>query len=130
MKACYFYLLIVIYIFRLDINCLKIKNSSKGDSPPVDPERIPGINIHLEYNDLDPVNTRRYDEERISTLDRIREMELKLNADKNYLESVAASQVAKISEVSQLALTTYHILDSVSTKKYNKANFYYDDKEK
>lgn len=130
MKVCYVLLSILIYCMLLNSNSLKIKSTLRGDKPPVDPERIPGINIHLEYNDLDPINTRRYDEERISTLDRIREMELKLNADKNYLESVAAAQVAKIAEVSQLAMTTYHILDSVSTKKYNKANFYYDNKEK
>lgn len=108
-------IVLLIYTFNYSI-CVKINNklNAKKDQLPVDPERIPGVHIHVEYNDLDPINTKKYDNERKSTLDRIREMELKLKAEKINLEKVIVSQASKISEVSQLALATFQILKSVS----------------
>lgn len=110
-----------IFLFILE---LSIQLNLRGD-PGADPERIPGVNIHVQYNDNDPANTRRYDGERMSTLDRIREMELKFQGDKSHLEKVLAAQAAKLSEISQLAMTTYNLLEAVSSKRYNKPDFYF-----
>lgn len=110
---------IILLSFKISIN-VKVKNLTKLKKEGADPERIPGVNIHVEYNDLDPANTKKYDSERFTNLERIRDMEVRLNAEKNYLETLLMSQSAKLNEITQLAMTTYNILESVSSKKYNR----------
>lgn len=110
---------IILLLLKTSIN-VKLNNSIKLKKEGADPERIPGVNIHVEYNDLDPANTKKYDSERFTNLERIRDMEVRLNAEKNYLETLLMSQSAKLNEITQLAMTTYNILESVSSKKYNR----------
>ena len=123
----FFYFLIGFCVMSI-VSTLNLKFKAKDDDEGKDPERIPGININIEHNDLDPANTRRFDSERKTSMDRIREMEYKIDSEKRFLEKVVAAQVAKIAEVSQIAMTTYNILDSVSSKKYNAPEFYFGNK--
>lgn len=116
---CIMIFIIILNLWKLTFN-LKLKSQNLFKKEGADPERIPGVNIHVEYNDLDPANTKKYDDERFSNLERIRDMEVRLNAEKNYLETLLMSQSAKLNEISQLAMTTFNILDSVSSKKYNR----------
>lgn len=115
-------------IFLLSIQ-LKFTFKKDGEKVEgVDPERIPGININMNTNDNDPANTARFDNERITTNERIKEIEMQLNADKTKLQNVIASQASKIQEITQLAMTTYTILNSLASKKYRDPDFYFENK--
>lgn len=96
----------------------------------VDPERIPGVNINVEYTDNDPANTRRYDSERRSTTERIIELEIQLNSEKSKLQQIVAMQSAKINEITEIAKSTYSILDSITSKTYANPNFYFNQDKK
>ena len=139
-----FSIIILLHEKNCIANCIKLKsvsqltntvsntsnNSNKLEEKLTedgsDPERIPGVRIHTQVTDADPANTKRYDPERLETLDRIKEIEIKLVSEKSRLETIVAAQVAKINEISQIAMTTYGILDSVSSKAYNDPKFYFN----
>lgn len=106
-------------------------NLRKDGVPEIgtEPDRIPGVSIHLETNDLDPANTERYIPENIETNQRIMEMEKRLDVDNSNLQKVISMQAAKIQEITQLAMATFTVLDSLTSKKYSNPNFYFDEKK-
>lgn len=121
MRRCCFFLLIVFLIqFSL---CLKIKNKIKNklNKPFFDEEaemansnRIPIIHLHVEDNDNDPINFRRFDGERQSYNFKLNDLTKKYESEKHALLAVIGKQLTKIAELTEMADSTNKLIKELA----------------
>ena len=115
MKAIMFKLLLFYLILlstQLKISNYYKQNMDKESDKGIDPERSPSVSINLETNDDDPGDFERYLNDKNESLERIREMEIKLEMEKTNLQQIISFQEEKIKELTQMALHTYNLLSN------------------
>lgn len=115
MKVRLFILLVLCFIIAsTQIKISNLNKQSKGDNSDkgIDPERQPSISINLETNDDDPGDFERYLNDKKESLEKIKEMEIKLEMEKTNLQQIISFQEEKIKELTQMALYTYNLLSN------------------
>lgn len=78
----------------------------KEDNEPIDSNKIPDINIHMEERDRDPINYHRFYGARLVLQDRLHEVMSRYQNDKRALMHVITAQQQKIEELIAIASAT------------------------
>jgi hypothetical protein len=116
------YVGMILFVNLLSFHCIKLKLKNKKDYDDEDKKMansngIPTIHIHVEDHDRDPVNFKRFDGERKTYSERIRELEVKYNNEKRALMQVLSFQVSKLSQLSELSASTFNLLTMLAEEK-------------
>ena len=90
-----------------------------------DSDKIPIINVHMEEPDRDPIEVKRYEEERRIERNRIRDLEAREEMDKRAFQQIIAIQTGQLAKLTNIAEATSNILGQLaaSTPSSNTMEF-------
>ena len=107
------YTLLLLINLVLGIRCQKSGGGDQGK----DSSKIPIINVHMEEPDRDPIEVKRYEEERRIERQRIRDLELKEEEDKRVFQQIISLQTNQLARLTDIAASTSNILNNLMNKK-------------
>ena len=112
------------YTIFIILNALVLTYSQKkdgggGGDQGKDSSKIPIINVHMEEPDRDPIEVKRYEEERRMERQRIRDLELKEEEDKRVFQQIISLQTYQLARLTDIAASTSNILINMMNSKKN-----------
>ena len=97
---------------------LRIKNknsSSLQKEHDADETTIPIINVHMEEPDRDPLEVKRFEDERHLEKLRIKDLEEQENSDARIIQQILANQNTNLGTLIQLEHSSANLLKKVSS---------------
>jgi hypothetical protein len=79
-----------------------------------DSDKIPIINVHMEEPDRDPIEVKRYEEERRIERNRIRDLEAREEMDKRAFQQIISLQTSQLAKLTNIAESTSNILSQLA----------------
>ena len=87
-----------------------------------DSDKIPIINVHMEEPDRDPIEVKRYEEERRIERNRIRDLEAREEMDKRAFQQIISLQTGQLAKLTNIAESTAHILKELASASTAQVN--------
>lgn len=111
---------VMLFVFLISVESVKIKSKfrsksstkSKADDD-VNANDIPGISVHMEDHDGDPLNFVKFNNERRDMSLRYAEMQMRYDGEKKALMKLLTHQTAKLAELTEIAEITVKMIDQM-----------------
>jgi len=87
-----------------------------------DSDKIPIINVHMEEPDRDPIEVKRYEEERRIERNRIRDLEAREEMDKRAFQQIISLQTSQLAKLTNIAESTSNILKELASASTSQVN--------
>ena len=103
----------VILTTFLSFFMITICQKKGGGDQGKDSSQIPIINVHMEEPDRDPIEVKRYEEERRMERERMRDLEFKEEEDKRVFQQIISLQTNQLERLTDIASSTSKMLNNM-----------------
>ncbi len=126
--------ILFILVFRLIFhNTLQLKKKDQTSDIAMenggDSDKIPILNVHMEEPDRDPIEVKRYEEERRIERNRIRDLEAREEIDKRAFQQVISLQTGQLAKLTNIAESTSNILKQLAAASPTTGTYSFVEKE-
>lgn len=97
---------------------LKLKEDPNGPKVQAKETEIPFINVHMEEADRDPLEAKKFEDERHLEKQRIKDIQQMELADSKVFQQILASQNANLGTLTALEHNSSQLLDKVTHSTY------------